>query len=183
MFGEMKVKAGLVYSVRSGAIVGFVDIGSIGNEILQFETRCKGADIPVASHVLVLMITGIFTSVCSLVGLYPSLGVSSHQLYPCIWEAIILLESVGFIVRALISDGASANRKLYRLHGPAKSLKVSHPAAPRKVFFFCDAPHLMETTRNNWENSVCHNKTRNLHLSFFLFIFSVKVSLDSVITD
>ena len=171
MFDEMKIKAGLVYSVRSGAVVGFVDVGSIGNEILQFETKCRGADVPVASHVLVLMIQGIFMPLRSPIGYYPSLGVSSHQLYPCMWEAIVLLESVGFIVRALVSDGASPNRKLYRMHGPPHTLihATTHPAAPRKLFFFCDVPHLMKTTRNNWENSGCHNKTRNLHVSFLLF--------------
>lgn len=109
MFDEMKIKAGLVFSVHFGAIVGFVDVGSIGNEIIQFETKCKRADVRVASHVLVLMIRGIFTSLRSPIAYYPSLGVSSHQLY--IWEAVILLESVGFIVRSLDSDGASANRK------------------------------------------------------------------------
>ncbi|XP_033631329.1 uncharacterized protein LOC117293214 [Asterias rubens] len=165
MFDEMKIKAGLVYSVRSGAVVGFVDVGSIANEILQFEVKCKGGKVPIASHVLVLMIRGIFTSLRSPIGYYPSLGISSHQLYPCIWEAINLLEAVGFIVRSLASDGASANRKFYRIHGPRNSFthSVSHPAAERDLFFFCDAPHLMKTTRNNWENSGFNNMTRNLH--------------------
>ncbi|XP_038052534.1 uncharacterized protein LOC119725265 [Patiria miniata] len=167
LFDEMKIKASLVYSVRSGAVVGFVDVGSIGNEILQFEKRCQDEDISIASHVLVLMVRGIFTSLRTPIGYYPSLGVSSHQLYPCMWEAIMLLEAAGFSVRGLVSDGASPNRKFYRMHGPREEFLHStpHPATNNQLYFFCDPPHLIKTTRNNWENSGCHNKTRNLHVS------------------
>ena len=72
LFDEMKIKSSLVYSVRSGAIVGFVDVGTIGNEVLQFEKRCQGEDPPLASHVLVLMIRGIFTGLRTPIGYYPT---------------------------------------------------------------------------------------------------------------
>lgn len=171
LFDEMKIKSSLVYSVRSGAVVGFVDVGCIGNEILQFEKRCKDGDVPIASHVMVLMIRGIFTSLRSPIGYFPSLSIASHQLYPCMWETVMLLEAVGFSVRAFVSDGASPNTKFYRMHGPRDGLVYStpHPASPHKLYFFCDPPHLMKTTRNNWENSGYHNKTRNLHVSFLCF--------------
>ncbi|XP_022110831.1 uncharacterized protein LOC110990247 [Acanthaster planci] len=39
------------------------------------------------------------------------------------------------------------------------------PAEPsRHMYFFCNVPHLLKTTRNNLENSGYHKKTRHLHL-------------------
>ncbi len=40
---EMKVKAGLVYSVGSGKIVGFTDVGDIGNEVSSFSATSEGS--------------------------------------------------------------------------------------------------------------------------------------------
>ncbi len=63
LYDEMKVKSGLVFSESLGSIVGFVDVGSIGNEILAFERKCrKEEDAPIATHVLVCMARGVFTS-------------------------------------------------------------------------------------------------------------------------
>ena len=175
LFDEMKIKAGLVFSVRSGKVVGFTDIGSIANEVADFERRCRGeTEPPVASHVLVLMVRGIFSSLHAVVGYYPSTGVTSDQLYPCLWEAIVCLEAAGFIVRSLVSDGASPNRKFYRLHSKETTTEptyfTANPCDPdRQVFFICDVPHLMKTTRNNWENSGYHNKTKTLSVSFNFF--------------
>ena len=160
LFDEMKIKSGLVYSKATGNVVGVVDVGSIGNEILAFEKKCKGEkDVPIATHVLVLMIRGIFTGLHAAIGYYPSTGVSSHQLYPCLLEAIVFLENAGFVVRALVSDGASPNRKYYKMNrDEGDDSAVVHctrsPADPsRKVFFICDGA------------SGYNNKTRHLHVS------------------
>ena len=163
LFDEMKVKAGLAFSVRSGKVIGFTDVGSLANEVADFERKCRGESEPaVASHVLVLMVLGIFSSLHAPVGYYPSTGVSSDQLYPCMWEAIVFLELAGFQVRALVSDGASPNRKFYRLHSSEATTEATYftanPCDPdRHVFFICDVPHLVKTTRNNWENSGYHS--------------------------
>jgi hypothetical protein len=172
LFDEMKIKAGLVFSMKSGRVVGFTDVGSVGNELANFERRCRGDKEPdIATHVLVLMVRGIFSALHAPVGYYPTTGVTSHQLFPCIWEAVLYLEVVGFRVRAFVSDGASPNRKFYRLHegGSEVSYSTFNPFDnSRKVFFVCDVPHLMKTTRNNFENSGFHNKTKALCVSFML---------------
>ena len=36
LFDEMKVKAGLCFSVRSGKVVGFTDVSSMANEVVEF---------------------------------------------------------------------------------------------------------------------------------------------------
>ncbi|XP_022107675.1 uncharacterized protein LOC110988468 [Acanthaster planci] len=169
LFDEMKVKSGLCFSVRSGRVVGFIDVTSIANEVADFERRCRGEGDPeIATHVLVLMLRGIFSSLHAPVGYYPTTGVTSDQLYACLYEAILYVETAGFKVRALVSDGASPNRKFYRIHADKCSqsnptYSTTNPFDPsRDIYFVCDVPHLIKTTRNNWENSGWHNKTKNL---------------------
>ena len=178
LFDEMKVKSGLVYSARTGKIVGFTDITEVSNEVSYFERQCKGeAEPEEASHVLVLMVRGLCSSLHVPVAYYPTKGISSSELYPCISEAIIYLEFAGFKVRSLVCDGASPNRKFFRLHGNGTSssptYSMANPVDPsRKVYFICDVPHLLKTTRNNLENSGYHNKTRNLTVCFILQNFA-----------
>lgn len=81
-------------------------------------------------------------------------------------------------IRALVSDGASLNRKFYRMHaqvgvpveqGPVYS--TPHPYDPeRQMYFTCDPPHLIKTARNNFENSGWHNRTRLLEVSLTVVI-------------
>ncbi|XP_033114332.1 uncharacterized protein LOC117114750 [Anneissia japonica] len=159
MFDEMKIKSGLGFSSRSGQIVGFTDVGTLGNEINAFERRCKGEEEPpVATHVLVLMLRGIFCKLHAPVGYYPTKGASSDELFSCLWEAVEYVETAGFRVRAFISDGASRNRKFYRLHSTPGSTSITYVThneidPTRNIYFICDVPHLMKTTRNNFENS------------------------------
>ena len=62
------------------------------------------------------MVHGIFKHISFPIAYFPSNGFDSYQLYPCVWEAVRILESVGFKVRGLVSDGATPNRKFYRMH-------------------------------------------------------------------
>ena len=59
---EMKIKENLIYDKFSGEIVGFTQLGEINNELLKLERDCK-SDMdhpPLAKHLLVLMVRGIF---------------------------------------------------------------------------------------------------------------------------
>ena len=59
-------------------------------------------------------------------------------------------------VRCFISDGASPNRKFYRVHDNGQGLAyfaVNLCCVERKIYFICDPPHFIKTTHNNWENS------------------------------
>eukprot|EP00794_Sanderia_malayensis_P014501 gene14501-16008_t len=73
------------------------------------------------------------------------------------WEAVAILElACNLPVIAAVSDGASSNRKFYRMHelldGAGSSDVVHHSvnlyAPDRFIWFFSDPPHLMKTTRN-----------------------------------
>jgi len=79
-----------------------------------------------------------------------------------------MLQLVGLTVISVVADGASTNRKFFRLHKISKHQKsgityktpnISDPG--RFVYFIADAPHVLKTVRNAWYNSQA-NRTRNL---------------------
>ena len=77
----------------------------------------------------------------------------------------------------MVADGASANRRFFRLHSidEYKKSGVTYLApnvcrAPGdKVYFIADPPHLLKTIRNAWYNSQS-KKTRHLIVSHVLII-------------
>ena len=100
------------------------------------------------------MVLGIFKHINFPIAYFFSNGFDSYQLYPCVWEAVRVLESVRFKVRGLVSDGATQNRKFYRmhLHFDKENQKdgVTYWAwnryAPnRKLYFFSDPPQFVKT--------------------------------------
>nr|XP_006814509.1 PREDICTED: uncharacterized protein LOC102808490 [Saccoglossus kowalevskii] len=68
------------------------------------------------------------------------------------------------------SDGASWNRKFYRMHrvkGAPRDMVVFKTRNlwsddERFIYFVSDVPHLIKTTRNCWANSEAHRKSRSL---------------------
>ena len=96
------------------------------------------------------------------------LGISAEKLMPLVWRAIRMLQLTGLTVISVVADGASSNRKFFRLHKILKYQKsgvtymapnISEP--DRFVYFIADAPHLLKTVRNAWYNSQS-KRTRNL---------------------
>ncbi|XP_078610651.1 uncharacterized protein LOC144881434 isoform X2 [Branchiostoma floridae x Branchiostoma japonicum] len=177
IWDEMKIKSGLVYDKASGELVGFTDLGSV-NEILDnFEKRCREEQHgtqelnDLATHVLAFMVRGVCSNLEFVFAYYPCQGFSSSQLFPAVWKATGILEGLGFYVRTFVCDGATPNRRFYKIHGHhGDNAPVVYWAwnkcglkRQRKVYFICDVPHLIKTTRNNWENSGGNKRTRNLH--------------------
>ena len=176
VYDEMRIKDGLIYNRSSGKLIGFVDHDDINEEINNIVENSKnGENTPaLATHMLALMIRGIFTPLSEVFAHYPCQGFTSYQLYWTIWRAVGVLEKARFKVRAFCSDGASPNRKFYRLHQEHRLQQYSKEpcyyttnlyARSRKIFFICDPPHLMKTFRNNWENSRWNKKSRNLQVN------------------
>ena len=182
LFDEMHIKYGLIFSRSSGKLIGFTELGDINDELNEFETRFN-ADTQhqpeLATHVLTFMVRGLFTHFNYPIGYFPSKGFDSDQLFPCVWEAVRILEVNNFKVRAFICDGASPNRRFYRLHKLPNEVNVSVDGVvywawnlfavdERKIYFISDPPHLIKTLRNNFENSHSHNNTRHLMVSAIL---------------
>ncbi|XP_071855332.1 uncharacterized protein [Apostichopus japonicus] len=168
---EMKIKSGLVFSGSSGRLVGFTDTGPIKNMLDYFERRFKGETnskkLPLASHVLVLMVRSIFGTIKAPIAYFTTCELKGDDLFPIVWRCIRHLELFSIRVRAIIADGASPNRKFFKLHETVTddglTYYTQNPFREReRIYFFCDVPHLLKTTRNNWENSGCNSKSRML---------------------
>ena len=100
---------------------------------------------------------GVCTELKFCLAHFATTGVTAAQLMPLFWEAVCILETTCNIwVIAATSDGASPNRRFYRLHKPLDGdadadvcyRTINLYAPHRFVYFFSDAPHLVKTTRN-----------------------------------
>ena len=176
IYDEIKIKSGLVFKRSTGKLVGFTEMGEINEEIREFQSSCDDenskAERPFASYVNVFMVRGICSNLCYTFGYHASLGFTASQLVPLVWEANHILECIGFKVRAWVCDGASPNRKCFKINsvGADGNWMWSLFDPQRKVFFMSDVPHLLKTTRNNIENSHANLDSRNLHVSFVFYI-------------
>ena len=75
---------------------------------------------------------------------------------PTFWEAILEL-TCKLQVIATVCDGASTNRKFYRMHEQMSNIDddssvvyctINIYSPGRYIWFFADPPYLMKTTRN-----------------------------------
>ena len=132
----------------------FHDRGDIKEELLQFSLLSKKKERPVPNHIMSFMVRGIFKHINFPILHFPSNSFDSDHLDPCVWEAVRILEFVGFKVRELVSDGATPNRKSYRIHlhfdkdnqkGGVTYWTWNRYAPKRKLYFFSDPPHLVKT--------------------------------------
>ena len=161
---EMKVKSGLVFSTN-GRLIGFCDVGEINNELKRFEEHCQGENTKLASHIFVVMVRGLFSSLKAPFAYYPCESMTRDQLYTCVWDSVNLLECYKLRVRCITADGASSNRKFYEICGRVcgSTHWTWNPyARNRKVYFMSDPPHLLKMIRNNFANGGAHQKTRKL---------------------
>ena len=150
LFDEMKIMSNLVFDKVTGELIGFTDLG---NPDLNFGSLEKIDEI--ATHALVFLVSGVCTELKFCLAHFATTGVTAAQLMPLFWEAVCILETTCNIwVIAATSDGASPNRRFYRLHKPLDGdadvcyRTINLYAPHRFVYFFSDAPHLVKTTRN-----------------------------------
>jgi hypothetical protein len=153
LFDEMHIRDELVYDQHTGALIGFTNLGDINTHLLEFE-RSLGATPSVTPTVAttVFMVRGLFTRLNFPYVQFPGVKVSGDLPFDPFWQAIERLERCQLKVLATTADGASINRKLFKLHGDGKEMvyKVVNPFAAdgQDIFFFSDPPHLIKTTRN-----------------------------------
>ena len=178
-FDEIKIKEGIVYDKHECRIIGFVDLGPTNNLLAVFDnaTTVQSSTIPVANHMLTIMVRGILTNLCFPYTHYSTNGVTAVELYSIIWESIRTLECAGFKVISITGDGCSANRKFFRMHRlaagntdstkPTHKIKNPYSKEERFIYFFVDVPHLLKTVRNCWSNSFGHSHSRALWVGHF----------------
>ena len=152
LFDEMKITSNLVFDKFTGELIGFVDLG---DPDVNFASLEKADNL--ASHALVFMVRGVSTELKFSLAYFATDGITSCQLMPLFWEAIGILEmSCNLWVIASTSDGATPNRRFFRMHkaldgnadGDVCYRTINLYATHRFIYFFSDAPHLVKTTRN-----------------------------------
>ena len=181
MIDEIKIKSGLAYKRSSGKLIGFTEMGDLNEEVARFRHSCdesRDADErDFATYVNVFMVRGLCSSLCYPFGYHAGLGFTADQLFPLVWEATRVLEAIGFKVCAWTCDGASPNRKFFKINACHDDNHWTWNIYDlrRKIYFISDPPHLLKTLRNNLENSHGNRNSRNLHVSviniFFYFIY------------
>ena len=168
IFDEVKVKSDLVYDKHSGELVGYVNLDNIGNELINFQNNTQNGALSVAKFLLVVMVRGVCTGFKYPLSTFATDGITADFLYPLIWEAIEIVElDANLKVLYLCCDGATPNRKFFKLHytgngGVQYYCENPYADDDRKIYFISDPPHLLKTARNCFSNSYSHRQTRNL---------------------
>ena len=155
---EMHIKEELVYDKHEGCLIRFVNLGETNNQLMEFETALSQDTIgtPLASTMLVVMVRGLFFKLNYPYVQFSCTNLSGDQLFDPVWQCISRLERLGFCVLALTCDGASSNRRFWKLHSKTDEIiyKVPNPyAIDHEIYFISDPPHLLKTIRNSWHNS------------------------------
>ena len=141
-----------MYKKNNGELIGFVDLG---NADLNYS--CFDDVDQLASHALVYYVRGLASDLKFSFAFFATRGVTAYQIMTTFWEAVAILElTCKLPVIAAVSDGASCNRKFYKMHdmldgkGGADVVHctINLFALDRYIWFFSDAPHLLKTTRN-----------------------------------
>jgi hypothetical protein len=110
---EVKIRSDLVYHKTTGELLGFINLDSVSNEMLNVE-NASGKDKSLAEYLLVAMVRGITTSLRYPMAAYATRTASASSLYGVTWECIECLEVVvGLKVLYICCDGAVHNRKFY----------------------------------------------------------------------
>ena len=110
LMDEMKIQEKLVWDKDNGELIGYVDLGNID---LNYATLSKVTTV--ASHVFVFLIRSIVNPFKFSLANFATDGISAPQMFPLLWKAISICEKSSLKVIAVTCDGASPNRKLFRM--------------------------------------------------------------------
>ena len=168
LMNEMKIQENLVWDKHSGELIGYVDLGDVN---LNYATLSKVEEI--ATHVLVFLIRSIVNPLKFSLANFATTGATATQMFPLLWKAISICEMNMLKVLAVTCDGASPNRKLFKMYFHMTTEDEMNPDvdvtyrtvnlfSPEKRFIYSisDVPHLLKTARNCLSNSGSGKFTR-----------------------
>ena len=103
----------------------------------------KGLENDFATHVNVYLVRGLFSSLCYPFAYFATNGITPSQLFLTGLEAVRTLNSIGFQVRAMVSDGASVNRKFFSMLATSteESNWTWNPHNPSMILFRCSSSY------------------------------------------
>eukprot|EP00794_Sanderia_malayensis_P014619 gene14619-16134_t len=151
-FDEMKIQSKLVFDKHTKELIGFVDLGDPDLNFACFE---KAEEL--ATHVLVFYVHGLASDLKFNLAYFATSCLTSFKIMSLFWKAVSILElSCSLPVIAAVCDGASSNRKFFKMHeklsgetNDSVTYRTVNLYAPdRYLWFFADALHLVKTARN-----------------------------------
>ena len=80
LFDEMKVKESLVYDKHSAQVIGFAQLGDLNDQLDEME-RSDVEHPSVATHILGIMVRGVFSSLHFPYAHFPTTGVTGATLF------------------------------------------------------------------------------------------------------
>ena len=114
-----------------------------------------------AKTLQVFMISSVFSKQKDILGLFPMMNQTSHDLYELILVVLRALQEIGYQVLFLSADNSRINRCAYELLGGGQLISpIPNPiGANLEIYLLFDTVHLLKTVRNNWLNQHLTNKT------------------------
>lgn len=155
----MKIHEDLIFDKNGHNLLGFVNLGSINEQLkeLEKETLTTQPHENLATHMLTVMVRGVFIKLEFPLASFPTQDSCGHDIYWIVWEGIRRLEECGLKVILIVCDGAKSNRRFMKGMGIKEERKdgvvyktVNRYSTDRHIFLMPDVPHLMKTTRNCW---------------------------------
>ena len=112
VFDEMKVQEDLVWDKTTGELIGFVDLGDTDFNYATLQIAQQ-----LATHILVFIVKSITNILSYSFATFATNTLTLYQLCPVFWKAVSILEmTCNLKVIATVADGASTNRKFFRMH-------------------------------------------------------------------
>ena len=178
LLDEMKIQEELVWDKHTGELIGFVDLG---DTTINYATLSNLQEL--ATQVLVFLIKSIVNPLSYSFATFGTTGTTSFHIFPLFWEGVNYLERINLKVISTTCDGASPNRKFFRMHQPLqgdsdkdvvyRTINIySKNIDTRFIYFFADVPHLVKTSRNCLANSGSGRCTRFMWNSGMFILWS-----------
>ena len=140
-FDEMAVKSSLTYNREMDSVEGCEDYGG--------EDKTN----KIANHVLVFMVKGLCIKWKQAVGFFYTCGpVYGEKLSRLIVQCLDHLVNCGLIVKAIVCDQGTNNRKAMQLLGITSNQPFFLHNGIR-IHHFYDPPHLLKNIRNNLKHT------------------------------
>ena len=112
LMDEMKIQESLVWDKHTGDLIAFVDLGDTE---LNYATLKKSEEF--SSHILVFLVRSVVNPLKFSLANFATNNATSIQLFPLFWNAVgILEENCKLKVVGVTCDGASSNRRMFRMH-------------------------------------------------------------------
>ena len=108
-------------------MTGFTELGDINEELNEFERNLQNSSTKskeLSTYVICFMARGLMKQFSHPVGYFSSWGFTSDQLFPVTCRAIRILEAIGLEAVAVVCNGATPNRRFFRIDTIENSLNM-----------------------------------------------------------